>query len=190
MGIGQDIRRGTVLAEDIENLLDVATLLAARIQLAIRIGTCPTLAKAVVALRVHLLGLGDERQVLLALTDILATLQNDGTQSEFDESQSSKESSRPCTHDDDLWPVAHIRILRMLILIVGRLFVDINTHLQIDEDSTLTGINAATQNAHSSHRTDIEAVLLGQKLPQCLLVGSHLRQHPYLVLVRHNSGEW
>ena len=80
MGIRQDVRRGAMLTEHMENLLDVATLLAAGIELAIAIGTGTSLSKTVVALTIHLLGLGDECQVLLALMDILATLQHDGPQ--------------------------------------------------------------------------------------------------------------
>ena len=80
MGVGEDVRRGAMLTEHLENLLDVATLLAAGIELAIAIGTGTSLSKTVVALTIHLLSLGDECQVLLALMDILATLQHNGPQ--------------------------------------------------------------------------------------------------------------
>ena len=50
----------------------------------------------------------------------------------------------------------------MLVGIVGRLFVDIDTHLQVDEDGTLTGINAALQDTDRRTSTNIEAILVGQ----------------------------
>ena len=55
MGIGKDGRRGTVLSEHIENLIRIATLLAARVEFAVAICTSAALAKAVVALIIHLL---------------------------------------------------------------------------------------------------------------------------------------
>ena len=80
MSVSQDIRRGTMLAEYIENLLYRATLLTACIELAIRIGTCSTLAKAVIALCINLLCLCDLGQILLTFMDILTTFQHNRTQ--------------------------------------------------------------------------------------------------------------
>ena len=76
MGIGKYRRRSAVLAEHVEYLLRVAALLRACIQLTVRVGSCPTFTETVVALLVHLLGLGDKRQVQFALTHVLATLQH------------------------------------------------------------------------------------------------------------------
>ena len=53
MRIGKDCGTCSMLAEDIEHALDAATFLAAGVELAIGIGACTTLAKAVVRFGVH-----------------------------------------------------------------------------------------------------------------------------------------
>ena len=162
MGISQNIDRCTMLTEHIENLLNRTTLLATGVELAIRIGTCPTLAKAIVALRVYLLRLGNLRQVFLALMNILSTFQDNGTQTQFYQSQSSKQTTRASTNHNDLRLVADIRIIHRNVFVILRLFVNIHPNFQIDKDGALTGINAATQDAHTGHCTDIESVLICQ----------------------------
>ena len=162
MRISEDIRRGTMLTEHVEYLLDIATLLAAGVELAITIGTCPTLAKTVVALRVNLLRLGNLRQVLLALMHILTTFQHDGAQAKLNQSERSKKSTRTSTHDNHLRLVADIRIIHRNVFIVLRLFVDIDAHFQVDKDSTLTSVNATTQDAHTRHCAHIKAILVGK----------------------------
>ena len=59
MGVGEYCRRCPVLAEHIEYFAYVAAFLAARVQLSVRLCSCPTLAKAIVALRVYLVCFGD-----------------------------------------------------------------------------------------------------------------------------------
>ena len=76
MGICQDIGIGTMLAEDIQNLIHATTLLASGIKLAVAIRSCTTFTKTIVALTIHLLGLGDVGKVLFTLTHVLATLQD------------------------------------------------------------------------------------------------------------------
>ena len=162
MGISQNIGRCTMLTEHIENLLNRTTLLATGVELAIRIGTCPTLAKAIVALRVYLLRLGNLRQVFLALMHILTTFQDNGSQTQFYQSQGSKQATRTSTHHNDLWFIADIRIVHRDVFIILRLFVDIHAYFQIDKDGALTGIDAATQDAHTCYCTNIESVLICQ----------------------------
>ena len=84
MGIAENIHRSTVLTEYIKNFINIAPLLAARVELAVGIGSRPTLAKAIVALGIHLMSLGDKGKVALAGMDILATLDNDRTETMLD----------------------------------------------------------------------------------------------------------
>lgn len=67
MGISQNVGIGSMLAEDIQYLVHTAAFLAAGIQLSIAVGTCSTLTKTIVAFGIHLLGLGNIGEVLLAL---------------------------------------------------------------------------------------------------------------------------
>ena len=76
MGICKDVRIGTMLAEDIQNLIHATTLLASGIKLTVTIRSCTTFTKTIVALTIHLLGLGDVGKVLFTLTHVLATLQD------------------------------------------------------------------------------------------------------------------
>ena len=174
-----------MLAEYIENLLDGAALLAARIQLAVGVGACPTLAETVVALAVHLLRLGNLRQVALALVDILAALQHDGAQTQLYQSQGGKQSARSGTDDDDLRGLVDVGIVRHHVLVLGRLLVDVAAHLQVDEDGALAGVDATAQDAQRRQRAHVEAVLVGQEVAQRLLVGSHVGLHANLILVNH-----
>ena len=119
--------------------------------------------------------------------DILATFQDNGAQAKLNEAKGSKQSARTCTHDNDLRTTADIRILRMLILVILWLFVDEYPYFQVDKDGTLTGINAATKDAQRRNGAHVEAVLISQKSPQCLLISSHLRLYPHLILVGHCS---
>ena len=90
MGISQDVGRGTVLAEHVQNLLYRTAFLGTGIKLTVGVGPCATLAKTVVALAIYPLGLCYLRQVLLAFMHILATLQDDGAQPQFYQPQGSK----------------------------------------------------------------------------------------------------
>ena len=186
MGIGKDIGRCAMLTEYIQDLLYRTTLLGAGIQLAIGIGACPTLTKAVVALAINLLGLGNLCQIAFAFTDILAAFQYYRAYAELYQSQGSKQSTRAGTHDNSLWSRGHIRIMGDSIFVLLWLFVDIAAHFQVHEYRPLAGIDAATENAHGNQGADIESVLVSQPTSQRLLIGRHMRLHPYLILLNHS----
>ena len=111
MGIGKDIGRGSMLTENVEDAIDISALLAARIEFAIGIGTCPTLTIAVVALGVDALGLGNLCQVGLALTDILTALHNDGAQTKFDETKGGKKSTRTLADNNNSWTARDVGVI-------------------------------------------------------------------------------
>ena len=119
--------------------------------------------------------------------DILATFQDNGAQAKLNEAKGSKQSARTSTDDDDLRSLADIRIVGMLIGIVSRLFVDEYAHLQIDEDSTLAGIDATPQDTHSSDGAYVKAILVSQPRAQRLFIGSHLWLYSHLILIGHSS---
>ena len=176
-----------MLAEHVQNLLRRPAFLRARIQLAVRIGSCPTLAKAVVALSVHLLRLSYQRQVLLPLVHVLAALQHHWSQAQLDEPQRRKQSPGACAHDDDLRRLRHVLIVRPLVGVVLRLLVDVGTHLQVDKDGALAGVDAPAQHAQCGQRTHVQAILAGHPLAQRLLVSGHMGLNPKLKLLNHWS---
>jgi hypothetical protein len=86
MGGGEDVGAGAMLAEDAEYAANVSAFSGAGVKFAIGIGSGASLAEGVVALGVDDALSRDECYVLLALVDILASLQHHGAQSQFDES--------------------------------------------------------------------------------------------------------
>ena len=70
-----------MLAEHIENLLCVAAFLRACIKLSVGVGSGTSLTETIVALTVHLMRSGDEREVCLALAHILSALYHHRAQS-------------------------------------------------------------------------------------------------------------
>ena len=185
MGVCQDIRRSAVLAKDVKNLLYRATFLRACVQLTVRVGSCPTLTKAIVTLRINLLSLSNLRQVLLTFTNIFATFYDDGTQTQFNEPEGSKQSTRTGSYHNNLRTICNIRIIRPLEFVLLRLLVDVTSHLQIDEDSPLTRIDAALQYTYSRQRPHVKTILVGQECPQSTLITCHMRLNPDLVFVNH-----
>ena len=189
MGIGKDGRRSTVLTKHIQDLVRIATFLRACIEFAVRIGTSPTLTETIVTLRIHLLRLGDVRQVLLTIMHVLAPFQHDGSQAEFYQPEGSKQSARTGSNHNHLWPSFHVRILRPHILIVVRLLVHIHPYLQIHEYLPLARIDAALQDAHPTDRPHVKTIFIGQPVLQPVLLCRYLRHHPYLIFVRHNAAK-
>ena len=187
MGISQDSRRRPMLAEDIQDLVRITTFLTTGVELAIRIGACPTLTKTVVALCIYLLVFGDIGQIFLSFMNILSSLQHDRPQTQFYQSQRSKQSTRPRPHDNHLRPAFHIRVFRPDILIVMGLFIDIDSDLQVDEYLSLTGINASFEDPHPINRPFVDALLIRQPPLQPILLCCHLRRYPYLIFVRHET---
>ena len=185
MDIGQDRCRGAMLTKHVEYLVHVAPLFAAGIEFAVAVGTCPTLAEAIIALRVNLLGLGNERHVALAVAHILSALKDDGTQTELYQAQGGKQSARSLTDNDNLRPPAHVGIVGADEVFILRQFVDIDAHLQVDHHRALSGVNAAAQHAHTAHAVGCESFLLGKISDEVLLRVSHFGQHTYLVFGDH-----
>ena len=123
--ITQDRGRCPMLAKHVQNLLHAATLLAARVEFAIRVGTGTPLTEAIVTLRIHRMFARDAGNVPFACVHILTALHYDGSASQLDESQRSKESARSGPHHNHLRALIHHRVVGLHILIVGRQFVDI-----------------------------------------------------------------
>ena len=185
MGICQDIGIGTMLAEYVQNLVYTSPFLASGIEFAVTISTGSTFTETVVALPIYLLSLGNVREVLLAFAHIFASLQHDRTVTQFYQAQGSEEAARSLTHNDNPRSAAHIRVFGMDILVVLRKFVDISTHLQIDEDGALTGIDASLQNPHLVERSYIQSLFFGEITLDAFLACCLFGQNSYLILLNH-----
>ena len=185
MGICQDSRRGTMLAEHIQNLVRITSLFTAGIEFAVRIGTCPTLTKAVVALCIYFLRLGDVGQIFLTVMHILASFQNYWAQSEFYQTQGSEETSRTGTHDNHLRLPFHIGIFSSDKFIVVRLFIHIHPHLQVHIYLSLTRVDTPFKNPDTIDGSHVNTLLISQIGLQSILLCSHFGHNPYLIFICH-----
>ena len=179
--VGEYRHGGSVLAEDVENLLHVAALLAARVELAVAVGTCSALAKAVVRFGVDGMLAADAGDVLLAAVHVLAPLHDDGAEAQLDEAQRSKQPARACTYDQDCRTPLHVGIVGVEVFVVGRQLVDERPDAEVDVHLPLTGVDAALQHPHGVDGTDVKPVGVGDVVLHSLLVVGLLRQHTELV---------
>ena len=147
--IGKNSGARTELAECIQHPLDASALFASRVELAVGVCTCSTLAEAIVRFGVHRMRTAYIGNVYLAGTHVLSALHHNGTQPLFNEFEGSKESCRACAHHNDTLCPAYFRVLLFHILVVLGLFVHIYPYGKIDIYCTLTRIDAATQHTHA-----------------------------------------
>ena len=178
MGIGENCSLCTVLTEDIEDLLYTTTFLGTGIEFAVGICPCTALAKTIVALGIHEMFTRNTSNVFLAVVDILATFDHNGSQSQFYQAQSSKESTGSCTNDNDLLPVFDIWIINTLEGLFTHRLIHPATNGQIYHDLTLTSINASTNDTHALNLVGIKPRLASCRLFIFRLGGRHLRHHP------------
>ena len=106
----------------------------------------------------------DLSQVFFSVAYILSTLYDDWTESQFYQSQRSKQSAGTGTHDNNLWFVFYILIDSRLVFIVFGHFVQIYPYIQIDEDGSLPGINAALQDTCRINIPHIQSFFLYEVL--------------------------
>ena len=175
-----------MLTKHVEYLLYRAALLAARVKLAVRVGSCTTLAKAIVTFAIHLLRFGDECQVFLALAHVLATFQYNGAVAQLDELQGSKQSAGPLAHHDNGRSAGHIMILSGLKSLIFWLFVHIHSHLQVHVNGALPGIYRPFEHPDMLDGAHVDAFLTTHILCDAFLVKALLRQHTQLIFIYHN----
>ena len=148
MCIDKNIGRGSKLAENAENLIGVASFLAARIEFPVRISPCATFSKGVVALGIYFVLARDEGNIFAPFANIFSALEHHGAQSELDEAQGGKESTRTCAHHNDALGVGNILIRHLLIIESWRLFIDVYIERKIHENGTLARIDAPLANVN------------------------------------------
>lgn len=148
MCVHQYVGVGAVLHEDAEHLLAVAALLAARVELTVAVGPCPTLAEGVVALGVHALLGAYAGQVLLAFAHVLAAFHHYGAQPQLYQTEGGKEASRACSHDDDGATLAHVGVMDGREELPPGLLAHEGAHCEVDVNCPLPGVYAAAEHLH------------------------------------------
>lgn len=166
-----------VLAEHVQNLVHAATLLAARVQLAVGVSSRTSLAEAVVRFRVHLVLTADAGKIRLAVAHVLSALHHYRTQSQLYQAQGSKQTARSGTHHNHLRLTLHVAVFRPYELLLGRRFVDEHLYLQVYEDGPLAGIDASFQHPYGVDGTNVEPLLAAHVLFDMLFAGCLLGQN-------------
>ena len=115
--------------------------------------------------------------------NILSPFKDDGEQSEFYQTQSSKQSTRTSSHDNHLWTSLNILVFRPDKPIIMRLFIHVNPHRQVHPYLPLPRINASFQNSYPIQRPLVDTLFIGYPPPQPVFLRSHFRQHSYLIFV-------
>ena len=167
MGIGENGRAGTVLHKNLQDAVGIAALFTTRIELSIAVSSCPTLAKAVVALGVNTLLGADARNVLLSLAHILSPLYDNWLETQLDKAQGCEQSTRSGTYDDNRRTVADIAIDVGFKVLKRWFLTNVCPNGQVDVDGALTGIDAATKNTDS---LGIDAFILAKISEDALFV--------------------
>ena len=183
MCIRENGRTSAVLNKDLQDAVGIAAFLASRIELSVAIGSCPTLAKAIIALGVNVLFRPDAGNVFLPFTNILATLYHNRFQSKFNETQSRKQSARTSAHNNDRRPFAHIFIDVGLKVLQRRLLAHISPYSQIDENGSLASINTTFDDPYG---LGVDTLFLAKISQDALLVISLLRQNTQVQFIDHS----
>lgn len=147
----------------------------------------PALTKAIVALGIHFLCPGDIRQVLFALSHVLAAFQHDGAQAQLDESERREETTGAFSYHDHPRLVAHVRIMGGSVSVILRYLIDIYPYGEIHDDVALTGINTSFEHPRLMDGAHVDALLLGDISDDILRGMGHLRSNTYLKFLYHNT---
>ena len=150
--------RSAMLTKHLQNFLHTAALFAARVELAIAVGSCPTLTETVIARSIHLLRLRDECQILLAIAHILSTFQHNRSQPQFNQPKRCKQASGAGTHHDNRRFARNIGIIDTRKRLVLRKLIDVNAHFEVDNNLPLSCINTAPQHTHLLNGAHINAM--------------------------------
>jgi len=171
MCVDQDGSAGPVLAEYIQNLVYTSSFLAAGVELSVGVSSGAPFTKTVIGFRINFVFPADACQVGLAVAYVLSAFHNDRAQSEFDQTQGCKQSSRSGTYYDDLRFSFHIGIFGMHKFVIFRHFVDEYQYFQIDVNGPLACIDASLQDAYGLNGTDVYSLFTADILFDTLFAG-------------------
>ena len=177
MRVYQDRCACSVLAEHVQNLVHAATLLAARIQLAVGVSSRTSFTETVVRFRVHLVFTADAGKIRLAVAHVLSALHHHRTQSQLYQTQGSKQTARSGSHHNHLRLSLHVAVFRPYKLLLGRRFVDEHLYLQVYVNRPLAGVDAPFQYPYGVYGTNVEPLFTAHVLLDMLFAGCLLGQN-------------
>lgn len=168
------------LAKDVQYLIDRTALLAAGVELAVRIGAGAAFTKAIIRFAVHSVLAADQGDVFLSFTYILPAFDHDRTQAKLDQAKGGKQTSRTCSHHDNRLTGRDVFIFDRLIFRFVRHLVDEGTQFHIHIDRPLTRIDRTFQYPDSLDMRDRHARFTGDDLFQRLFAGCLFGQYAEL----------
>ena len=186
MCIAENRERCPMLTKYIENLLHITTFLAAGIEFSVGESTSSTLTERIVRFRVNHMRTTDLCYILTTFMHILPSFDDNGTDAKFDKPQGSKQSTGTRSHNNGTWFVLHTLIFYMWKSIGCGLFTYENLHLQIYENSTLTGIDTAFQYAQSTHIFRVNSMLFREIFTDILFACCLFGQNAQLQFLYHS----
>jgi hypothetical protein len=178
--IGQYRGAGAVLAEYVQDAVCAAAFLASGVELAVGVCSGTALAKAVVGLRVDLVGTADGGNIDLAVVHVLAALYHYGAQSQFNQTQCCKETAGTGANHNHGRFVIDRAVFNLGVLGFGRLLVYEYPQGQVYEYGALAGVDAPLERMHSGYGAHIDGALPRYRLLECLLIVRKLRLYPEL----------
>ena len=127
----------------------------------------------------------DACDIRFAVAHVLSSFHHDGTQSQLYQPQCGKQSSGTCTHHYYLGAVLYLTVFRADEFFVMRNFIDIETHFQVDINSTLAGINTSFQDTDGMDGAYVQSFFTSDKLFECLFTDCLFRQCSQLEFLYH-----
>ena len=134
-----------MLAEHIEDFLNVSALLASGVQFAVGVCTGASLSETVVRFAVYRLLSRYLGYINPAFVHILSSFHDDRLHPKFDEPESREQSAGAGSDDDNLRTALHVAVFRSDEIFILRFFINIYSDLEIDINSTLTCVYASFQ---------------------------------------------
>ena len=174
-----------MLTEYIQDFVHITTLLATGVEFTVRIGSCTSFAKTVIAFRVYLVLTTNLSDIYFSLADILASLYHNGAKAKFYQSEGSKQTTRTGTYNDDLRLSLYIIINSAGELLVLWKFIDVKAYFQVDKNRALARIDASLQYTDCLDGACINSFVLTDEQLDVLFIGCLFGQNSDLVFLYH-----
>ena len=160
----ENTRLRTKLTESLQYALRIATLLASREELAIAESTCTTLSETEVRLRIDFLLTSDQSHIAPAVCHVLASFEHYWLDAKFNQFQGGEQATRTQAHHHRLTIALHLAIFLRGKQLHRRILIDIDIHVKLYHDLTLTGIDASVYGAYATDSLWRNGILLSNLL--------------------------
>ncbi len=175
--LGEDIGFGAVFHQQAQGFAQVATFGRASVQFAVGVGACAAFAEAVIGVRIYLAELLDSAQVAASGASVLAAVEYDRLNAQFDQFKCGEITRRPCADDKHptLFPVHRAKALKQGWFRDKRFSGAVHVYPQAENGVASASIKRGFLNFNVQNFFEGEARLSGGLLPQTGIVVAFLR---------------